>query len=69
MPIRRSKQPWAKLIQAFEGSGLSHEEFAGSVGVSVWTFRGWLNGYREQGIESDLREPLFPRFVKVGHRN
>ena len=42
MPIRRSKQQWTKLIQAFEGNGPSPEQFAESVGVSVWTFRGWL---------------------------
>jgi len=65
MPIRRSKQQWAKLIQAFEGSGLSHEQFAESVGVSVWTFRGWLYKLRKQGIEFDPRDSPSFRFVEV----
>ena len=26
MPMRRSKQQWSKLIQSFEGSGLSHDQ-------------------------------------------
>ena len=65
MPIRRSKQQWTKLIQAFEGSGLSHEQFAESVGVSVWTFRGWLYKLRKEGVELDPHDSPSFRFVEV----
>ena len=65
MTIRRNQDQWKRLIQAYEGSGLSHEQFAESVGVSVWTFRGWLYKLRKQGIEFDPRDSPSFRFVEV----
>ena len=58
MTIRRNQDQWPRLIHAFDGSGLSHEEFEQSVGVSVWTLRGWLYKLLKQGIVKPAKHPI-----------
>ena len=48
--MRRSREEWAKVVEEFERSGLSHAAFCTRGGLNVGSFRGWLYRLR-QGSE------------------
>lgn len=56
-----SRAHWRKLIDEFEGSGMSHVEFAGRKKLVIATFRAWLYKLR--------RETQQARFVEVRRNN
>ena len=42
MRARKSGRAWSAIVDAFEGSGQSHQEFCSQRGLKVASFRGWL---------------------------
>jgi hypothetical protein len=47
MRARKSCNEWSKIIQSFERSGESHEEFCSRQGLNLGSFRGWLYRLRK----------------------
>jgi hypothetical protein len=66
---RRIWLKWMKLIQTYEGSGLTHEEFAESLGVDVLTFRSNpFGGFNYRPLAKSGGEEA-PRIQKPRSRN
>jgi hypothetical protein len=40
--MRRSREEWSQVVEAFERSGQSHEAFCAQHHINVGSFRGWL---------------------------
>lgn len=54
---RRSKQQWRELIEEFEGSGLSQQEYTQQKEIRLGTFRSWFYTLRKGDDK--------PRFIEV----
>ena len=63
MPSGRTE--WARVVAAFEKSGLTQAEFCAIRGLNVGTFRSWLYRLRnEQGVVRG-REESGPKLVEL----
>jgi hypothetical protein len=56
MAPRRGREFWSGVIEAFEQSGLSHEQFAQQHRLNVGSFRGWLYRLRHEGGRGGRRK-------------
>lgn len=45
---RRTREQWRELVEEFEGTDLTHREFAETYGVGVGAFRSWLYRFRRE---------------------
>lgn len=57
------RRAWQQLVERFESSGLTQQEFADNKGIKVGTFRSWLYRLRREDI---VTAPL--EFVEVETR-
>jgi hypothetical protein len=49
MAPRRGREFWSGVVEAFEQSGLKHEQFARQQRLNLGSFRGWLYRLRREG--------------------
>ena len=61
---RRGRAEWQRLIAELEESGLSHEDFAAGLGVSVSTLRWWRSRLKRAAGPREGAVGLLP-FVRV----
>lgn len=45
--MRRSREQWSEIVEAFGRSGLSHSAFCARERLNVGSFRGWLYRLRQ----------------------
>lgn len=68
--MRRSREQWLQIVEQFEGSGGSHEEFCAQHRLNVGSFRGWLyrlrNGARRGKVARSATRMLPVRVVPAG---
>ncbi len=65
---RSDRAKWLKIVQQYQSSGKKQIQFAEERGLNIWTFRGWLYRFREEGAvkgESKRRGKRRPKFVQV----
>jgi len=56
--MRYARDIWLQIIQQFETSGLTQEQYAEKRGIPVGTLRSWIYKVRRQRHEEDT--PLLP---------
>lgn len=52
--MRRSREEWSQIVEAFERSGQLHEAFCAQHHVNVGSFRGWLYRLRRDGARGKV---------------
>jgi hypothetical protein len=52
--MRRSREEWSRIVEAFERSGQSHEAFCAQHGLNVGSFRGWLYPLRRDAAQGKV---------------
>jgi len=69
MQERKGREYWLDLIQRHESEkrSVSRVEFCSQHDVNVHTFRGWLYGFRNEGIDLAVRQKIPATFVEVGN--
>ena len=45
---QRTREQWRELVDEFEGTDLTHREFAEAYGVGIGAFRSWLYRFRRE---------------------
>lgn len=60
MPPRRTPEQWQKLMEQFESSGKTQEQFCQSRGIALATFTMW-----RRKLKATALAPTAPAFVQV----
>lgn len=64
MRARKSHEEWSAIVELFERSGMTHEQFCKKHGLKVKSFRWWL--YRLREIAAQKRVELLPVALVAG---
>jgi transposase-like protein len=57
--IRRGREEWRALVECFEGSGQTREQFCAEMGIGQSTLRRWCSRFRERTPPTLSRAPVF----------